>query len=327
MTIHLITGMPGAGKTLRTLQDVKLLSEKDDRQVFYSGITDLKLPWVEIEPEKWPECPKGAIIVIDECQRVFRTRASGSAVPKHVSELETHRHKGHDIFLITQHPMLIDGNVRRLVGKHFHVMRPFGLKKATVHEFQGVRENCDKSRKDSIKHMWAYPKEIYDYYKSAELHTVKRSIPAKILFIPVLIGLLIFCIYYSYNIIAGKKKIEAANAAASAPVEYRSTNSPGLPSTSKDHLTREQWIEQQTPRIPTLAYTAPVYDKLTEPVSVPAPQVCMQTASKGCKCYTNQATPLDVPQSMCENIVKNGVFIPFLQNGNQSNENSLRNET
>ncbi|AMC34250.1 zonular occludens toxin domain-containing protein [Janthinobacterium sp. B9-8] len=317
--ITLITGMPGAGKTLRTLQDVKLLSEKDNREVFYSGINDLKLPWVEIEPEKWPECPKGAIIVIDECQRVFRTRSSGSAVPKHVSELETHRHKGHDIFLITQHPMLVDGNVRRLVGKHFHVMRPCGLKRATIHEFQGVRENCDKSRKDSIKHVWSYPKEVYDYYKSAELHTVKRNIPAKILLIPVLLALVISCFYYSYNMIVGKSKADP-NISASSPASHFSLNTSSFTGGSKGELTREQWIEQQKPRIPTLAYTAPVYDKLTEPVSVPAPQVCMQTASKGCKCYTNQATPLDVPQSMCESIVKNGVFLSYLPSGNQGGE-------
>jgi len=50
--ITLITGLPGNGKTLYTISFVKALAEKENRPVFYSGITDLALDWTEIEPEK-----------------------------------------------------------------------------------------------------------------------------------------------------------------------------------------------------------------------------------------------------------------------------------
>jgi zona occludens toxin len=308
--INLVTGQPGAGKTLRTLHEVKALSEKDNRQVFYSGINDLKLPWIEIDPEKWFECPTGAIIVIDECQRIFRTRSNGSTVPKHVSELETHRHKGVDIYLVTQHPMLVDGNVRRLVGRHLHVLRAWGFQKAAVHEWQGIKENCDKSRADSVLHTWSYPKEVFDYYKSAELHTVKRRLPAKLIWLFVVMPVtLIFAAYYIYtNVVHKKSALPAVASSASMPAGYV----PYSPQAVDKKKTTAQWIEEQTPRVPTLAYTAPVYDKLTEPVSVPAPQACIKSASKGCSCFTDQGTPLYMPVELCENIVKSGVYLPFL---------------
>ena len=148
--ITLITGLPGAGKTLYALNYVKNLSEKDNRQVYFSGINDIKLPWIELDKgEEWHQAPTGSIVLIDECQRVFRPRGNGSAVPLHVSKLETHRHDGVDLVVITQHPMLADSNLRRLVGQHFHVVRAFGTKKATVHEFQEVKTDCDKNRSGS----------------------------------------------------------------------------------------------------------------------------------------------------------------------------------
>lgn len=319
MAINLITGQPGAGKTLRMLQEVKILSEAENRQVYYSGVADLKLPWIEIEADKWFECPVGSIIVIDEAQRVFRNRANGSAVPKHVSELETHRHHGFDIFMTTQQPRLIDSNVRALVGRHLHVMRAFGLQRANVHEWYGINENCAKSRKDSVLHKWSYPKDVFDYYKSAELHTVKKRLPAKLLWLLILPFVLVGAVYYFYNNVMYKKPHELSSvSSASAPAGYVPYNPP----VAERKKTTAQWIEEQTPRVPTLAYTAPIYDKLTEPVNVPAPQACIKSASKGCSCFTDQGTPLYMPQYLCENIVKNGVYLAYMGKKSQSIEKS-----
>ena len=102
--IHLITGLPGSGKSLYTLSKVKERADKENRPVFYHGIPELTLDWQQLESaDQWVECPKGAIIVIDECQSTFRPRATGAAVPRHVSQLETHRHDGHDLYLSLIH--------------------------------------------------------------------------------------------------------------------------------------------------------------------------------------------------------------------------------
>lgn len=319
--ITLITGQPGAGKTLHTLWKVKALAEKEGREVFYNGISDLKLPWAELEdPTKWHELPTGAIIVLDECQRTFRTRSNGSIVPEHVAQLETHRHKGFDLFLITQHPMIIDGNVRRLVGAHIHVMRRFGGSSAVLHEWNGVKEQCDKNRKDSQSKKWNYPKEVYDYYKSAELHTHKRKIPNAVIFlflVPFILAILGYFIYDFTRSQIEPDKSQNASAVVAMPAGYKLADGNG----KNKKLTTEEWLAEQQARIPGLPQTAPAYDDLTKPQQVPAPQACVESATS-CKCYTDQATPISMDVDMCKSIVKNGIYLPHISK--EPNDDELR---
>lgn len=323
--INLTTGLPGGGKTLHTLALVKSISEKENRPVFYSGIADLKLPWEEIDPEKWFECPKNSIVVIDECQRVFRPRTISKEVPKHVSMLETHRHLGIDIYLITQHPMLADSAIRRLVGKHLHVVRTFGTERATVHEWASVKDTCDKSagRADSIKHHWKYPKEVFDYYKSAEVHTVKRNIPMRfyiLMAIPVLLALAVF---YMWNFSEKQKKgIQVENSSAvksSMPSAQVSGNSNSKVSYKTALEDSKQYVFEQTARVEGLPQTAPKYDEITKPTLAPVPVGCLASKTK-CSCYSQQATPISMPENLCRDIVKNGYFQDFDVRGKQKEQ-------
>lgn len=209
--LSLFTGLPGNGKTLYTLWYVKQWVERENRErekegkelreVFYHGINNLMLPWTKIDPEKWMDCPPGAIIVIDEAQFVFEKKPNGSKLPEHYQKLAVHRHNGHDIVLITQNPSLVDNFIRKLVGKHLHVVRTFGMERAVVHEWMSVRESPEKpsNRKDSIQHKWGYPKEVYSYYKSAEQHTVKRNIPMKVWGFGLALIILAILVFYIYG--------------------------------------------------------------------------------------------------------------------------------
>ncbi|WP_148714029.1 zonular occludens toxin domain-containing protein [Chitinolyticbacter meiyuanensis] len=305
--ITLITGQPGAGKTLYTLWYVNQMAEKEGRQVYYSGISDLKLPWLELDKaEDWHKLPPGAIIVIDECQRVFRPRANGSQVPEHVSKCETHRHNGHDLFLITQGPRLLDGNVRPLVGRHVHVMRAFGMHAANLNEWAQVKLNCDTSRADAVKTKWGYPKEVFSYYKSAEMHTHKRRIPPRVFFLlllPFVLAGLIWTATKYLNRLQNPQAAEVAEGQA-MPAGY----TPQQTAMAKPELS---WIEKQQPRLDGLPHTAPAYDDLAKPQQIPAPQACV-TIGDRCKCYTNQATPIQMDDDLCRNIVANGIFLPHL---------------
>ena len=303
--IEQITGLPGSGKTLITLTRVKELSEKENRQVYYNGITDLKLPWIELDKgEDWHKVPPGSIVVIDEAQRVFRPRGTGAQVPDHVAKLETHRHNGIDLFLITQHPMLLDTNVRRLVGRHVHTVRAFGAKFATLHEWPQVKENCDKTRADSIEHKWFYPVKAFDWYKSAEVHTHKRRIPMRffvLLLIPFVLAALAYAFWQWQS--SSESRTKAA-IKKSTGIESRAAPG-GMPDMKRD------FIADHAPRVVGLAYTAPVYDKVTEPVRAPYPAACVEIPSKGCRCYTQQATRLDVPASLCKQIATTGFFMAW----------------
>lgn len=335
--IFLKTGLPGGGKTLHTIQQVmefKAAADKareadpsqPERTVYYFGIPELKIPnWIRIETmeelQKWYELPEFAIIVIDECQEIFRPRANGASVPLYISKFETHRHRTHDVFLITQHPMLIDQNIRRLAGNHMHVKRAFGSQSAVVHEWHSVKENCDKSTKDSIRHVWKYPKHIYGLYKSASGHTVKRNIPKKVIWLAILPLVLVGLVYLAFSSL-GKVTEKGKQAAGQLP----NASAPASLTTSQVQP-KLTWLEEQTPRIDGLPHTAPVYDELTKAQQVPDPRACVQMG-KTCKCYTNQATPINTPDDMCRQIVKNGIFLPHLppSGANTSDQEALKRQ-
>lgn len=318
--IELITGKPGAGKTLITLARLKGEAEKSSRPVYYSGITDCTLPWVNLDEgaqledgtivkgaENWHKLPAGAMIIIDEAQRVFRPRAVGSKVPEHVEMLETHRHKGHDIYVITQHPMLIDNNVRRLTGKHTHVVRAFGAKFATLHEWPQVNEQCDKNRADSIEKKWVYPTEVFSWYKSAEVHTHKSKIPFRLIFLVVIAPLLIGGLVWWFAGWYGKQKApELKKRIDEAGIVEDSARPIKTSETVREEST-EEYVKRFTPRIPTLPHTAPAYDEVMQVRSAPLIVGCL-TIRDECRCYTEQSTRVLTSDVVCRQWVKAGHF-------------------
>lgn len=333
--ITLSTGLPGNGKTLFMLWYIQAKAKKENREVYYHNVknlnTDAVGPWMEFDPENWMDLPHGSIILIDECQEVFPRKPNGAVLPGFYSELAKHRHKGFDIFLVTQHPTLIDNFVRRLVGQHFHSVRKFGLQRSTVYEWSACQPAPETvaSHKSAVVLKWKYPKEVFGWYKSAEVHTVKRSIPAKlvlaILFVFSVIGVGVF-VMHRYKHRYDKPEVAAASAGARPGAAGGVVGSaPGVvapagavPDPSADpvaDLKRYAW--EQTPRVTGLPQTAPKYDELTKPTRVPVPAMCVQIGTPGvghevrCKCYTQQATPMNVEFGMCMEFARNGVFRDF----------------
>lgn len=67
---------------------------------------------------------------------------------------------------------------------------------------------------------------------------------------------------------------------------------------------------QNTPRLQTLAMSAPKYDEVTKPKIAPIPAACIASKTK-CTCYTQQGTKLQTDDYFCRNIVENGFFLDF----------------
>jgi zona occludens toxin len=308
------------------LWSIKQKAEKEQREVYYHNIKDLTLPWHQFEAEKWMELPKGSIIVMDECQFVFAKKPNGSKLPEYYEQLATHRHRGFDIYLITQHPTLIDNFVRQLVGQHYHAVRKFGLARSTIYEWSSANpapQNLS-SQKSSISMKWAFPKEVYGYYKSAEVHTVKRAVPLKVILAVAFIVLFLVGAYWTFYRYQHRydKKPEDVQQASIVPAGAKGGGVPGVEAgaqkASFDSMAdAKHYVEMQTPRIDGLAYTAPKYDRITEPVRAPVPAACIQVGTprseKGitCKCYSQQGTPLDVGFNMCMGFARNGWFQDF----------------
>lgn len=318
MAIFLITGLPGHGKTLYALHLVHREYGRGDRPIYHNAIPGLTLPWQVLERgESWVDTPIGSVIVLDECQRVFPRRVSGAKVPPHVTELETHRHHGKDLYIITQHPRLIDTHVQSLVDTHIHVQRSFGLSRATIHRFPNICMTPERSRANSVRVQFTFPKEVFTWYKSSELHTVKRRIPARIyLFMsfPILIGMII---WYFVNWNEAKMKGGIDSPATKIVQPLVSVGAPSAPSIRPQ--TGEEYVRSFEPRIPGLAYTAPRYDQVVRVAAAPMPRLCVASSTR-CKCYTDQGTALDVPTDLCRKIAENGWFDETVQSAPIKNQ-------
>lgn len=316
--VTLVTGLPGNGKTLYTICMVKEWADRESRQVYYHGIDILDkeaLPWEEFQDAKtWHKLPAGAIILIDEAHKEFPVRPQGSKVPEHVEAIAELRHQGHNLVLITQHPMELDSAIRRRVGRHLHAVRRFGMQACALFEWSRCVENCDKTRKDAIRHEWAYKTSAYSWYKSAEIHTIKRKIPKKVFVLALAPLVLIFAIWYVYSIFTKQREPEQVSVVQSAT----SVNTP-----QKAADTAESWFQSHTPRVKGLEYTAPVYDTVTQPVRAPYPAACIASASK-CRCYTHQGTRLSTPDDVCRGIAAGGFFVAWDEGAGQDAASSSR---
>lgn len=177
----LITGTPGAGKSLHAVWEFarKVPGSTIEHQGgavarrLLSNVKDLLVEHERIGPEDlntWHTWAKpGDVILYDEVQEVWRPRGMGSKVPDCIAALETHRHLGVDIILVTQHPMLVDPNIRRLVNQHLHLRR---LSKGTamIYEWDHCA-NPGQVKTALQSKVWFHPKKAYALYKSAQLHT------------------------------------------------------------------------------------------------------------------------------------------------------------
>lgn len=315
--LHLITGANGAGKTLNTLKWVRELQLKENRPVCYNGRFDAVpggelASWKKIDIKDWQSEPDGTIFLVDECHNDFPLRPPSGTPPDYIRMLAEHRKRGFDFFLITQHPQNIDSFVRRLIGPpgwHRHLKRTFGVDMVSVLEWSAVNPNCEKdgSGKTATVTLTPFPKEVYSWYTSASLHTGKKKLPKAVWFLLVAAILVPLFGYYAFSLTYKNvtKHATAAEVKKPAPGEVQQVAaSPTLKATP------EQYIADRTPRIPQFAHTAPAYDEVTKPRQAPYPAACVQMG-KTCKCYTQQATLMQVSGAVCLQIVQQGFFMEW----------------
>lgn len=265
----LITGTPGAGKTLLAIsklllpmigQTVKVTADDgtvtEYPRVIYTNIKGLLIEhelveagaawegndragWTQAEGgnrkgwHNWHEWAKpGAILVVDEFQRVWPPRPNGAAVPPDISAMDTHRHMGVDFILITQNANNVDRHIIGLIGRHLHVRRVANMHAAIVYEW----DHCSRSllySKAVSKGPWKYDKKVFRIYHSADAHTkVPRKVPTLVWVVLIAMGIAAWKIPESVARIAGKGEehklrfaseteklgLKRSGSAASAPV-------------------------------------------------------------------------------------------------------------
>jgi zona occludens toxin len=327
--LYLVTGANGTGKTLLTLKHVKALADKEARPVCHNGRFE-PVPggpldgWKKIDAKDWQAEPDGTIFFLDEAHNDFPKRGNSEPVPEYVRMLAEHRRRGFDFFIITQHPMNLDAFVRRLIGNpgwHRHLKRVAGASLVSQIHWDAVNaapEKAGSSASGQVS-MVPYPKEVYAWYVSAQMHTAKVKIPravwvilAAIICVPVL-G------FVAWRTLMGNSALKLAQqSAAAAPGQAASAPAANRPPPERKPMTAAEYVQARTPRFDGLPYTAPAYDAVTAPVVAPYPAACVHRPAQGkaadrCDCYTQQATKLAVPAALCVQIASQGFFVDWHQ--------------
>lgn len=321
--LYLITGANGAGKTLNTLKWVRERSVKEGRPVCHNGrfepVEGGELStWKKIDFKDWQAEPDGTIFLIDECHNDLPLRPPSATPPEHIRMLAEHRRRGFDFYLVTQHPQNIDAFVRRLIGSpgwHRHLKRTFGGDLVSCIEWAAVNAQCEKngSGKTGTVSMVAFPKEVFGWYKSASLHTGKKKIPKTVWTLLALVIIIPLMLYFAgttlMDNVTGKARVEAA--AKATQVDSSSAAPAPVPAAARlDTSTVEHYLVQRVPRLPDFPHTAPIYDDTTKPQHAPYPAACVHMG-KTCKCYTQQATLMQVSGDVCKQIVAQGFFVDW----------------
>lgn len=317
--IYLFTGAPGSSKTLNVIKTICEDSTFKGRDIYYHRIKELKLPWISLddnEVKEWDTLPDGAVLVVDEAQYLMPVRDPRKPLPEWILKMSEHRHKGYDLIFMTQSPNLLDAGFRRFVGRHTHIERIFGLESAKWLTWEKCVTEVDDhfKRKEAVIKRVGFDKKYFGTYKSAEVHTHKRKIPAKV-FIPFIALFFLIALVIHFVNSWGDRIDTTIPESITAPMENIAgaikSNTVSVNSNSGS-LTVDQYIEAHTPRIPDVPWSAPVYDALTVPKTFPRPQ-CIRfnrgyDSPPVCKCYTQQATPLEISDRACNRYVDNGYF-------------------
>jgi zona occludens toxin len=315
----LVTGSPGDGKTSNELWDFLHSAQYKGRPKYCTPINgfDAKAHGVtQIDHIKdWQELPEGAAIFCDEVQDYCGTDL-GREPPEWVKQLARHRHHGYDFVCTTQSPMFLHPFARKLAKPHVHYIRPWNMK--------GVRYTWDtvqndpttKTAKAAGQRAMVTPNpEVFKLYTSTVLDTHKARPPYKtLLTLAVALAVVIGGAAFSYMRMQSMTHKEPEPVAAVQSEQIPAANKPAtILLDSSGEGSKPVWTEETIkPRMPGNLYSASVYDALTAPTDFPRVAACLSSEARGtCTCYTQQATPVDVPRGPCEVFVKAGAFDPW----------------
>lgn len=193
--IILVSGLPGAGKSLNAIKRYIAPALKAGRKV-WSNIDGLNLLRLSIyckqEPQKVEKllrieefstqkildtAERNSLLVIDEAQQIWGNRDYKTEENKQIlSWLQKHRHYGIDVVFLTQNIDQLDIGIRRLCGVHYRIIRltNVGLSSmAKVNVFPDAM-GSEQFRPLAVE-SWDIDKRIFTVYDSYEDASVSES--------------------------------------------------------------------------------------------------------------------------------------------------------
>ena len=331
--IVLVTGKPRIGKTAFVVDMIMHEEDYKDRKLF-CNINGLKLPhhqppeghsWEDMyEWLKWEE-NIGSLVVFDEVQDLYPKRYGNGKMPPNVSFLNVHGHYGIDMIFITQSPKIIDLNLKEVVNKHIHITanQMGGL---TRLEWNEAVTNTTSEAKRAVSSVHKINEEVFDYYKSAEVHSHNKKVrsrwwyvlvfgPIVVLFMLSIVGYMGWRTYQGFkakgNAQAQQQQQVQSASELSNPVAgiTQATQAATSPGGENANLTPEMFV-------PTLAErpeSKPLYNGVRQVRQFERVAACIDGGESGCACYTDQATKVrEVPEALCKQYALEGLpFNPY----------------
>ena len=350
MAIQLITGKPGSYKSAY-LMSVALDEMKKGRLVYFCNFRGLQAEKYQLNVlyhfNEWASVPDGSLVIIDEVQEFTRdvpTNAKTEELPDWLTLLEKHRHRGIDIFVVTQHPMFIHTHIRRLLEKHIHMQRVQGMPWSNKREWQQVcsdPENIDNAtiKKGCTTTIYRPNKKVFDYYESTVVDTHKFKVPRKLLTSLGMVGAALAFVFWIgapvfskyFNLTGDKEVVQQIADNPNAPNPNFSAENQLLVNISKCidqlNLTEEQCREMYDPQIMQARHEQLEQDTRNnmddvvvdyspsdpfKPINVQY-EVTAKPVFSGCTkfngkyyAYTQQGTRLDVDPSVCQRVIDDG---------------------
>lgn len=322
--IYVYTGSNGSGKTLNAIKFiVEELNPDGDRPVFYyspptqpigiaeAGVLDWQAAEVD-QIHRWYDLPEGSIIFVDEFRHVWPWRDHKTPPPETVDRLAEHRSKGFDFVLTAQKPSAqFDPAIQGFIEEHRHLVGIKGAQRSTHYIYEAFCSsplNPPKLQPPEVE-VVKFDKKYFSYYRSASLHTHKDRRSFKKLY---LFGAAVLAVPFLFWLAFSSldKMLPGDDTPPLEDLDYAANPfMPAALSQPSTYIAPDDYWTKQTPRVPGLPHTAPMYDSLTEPVSAPMPRGCiLHVKQDTCTCYTQQATKMQVPDEFCRSAVAHGWF-------------------
>ncbi len=229
MTIRLITGIPGSGKTLYAVSELKKELEKntnaDEPRAIYCDITGLKVNDIQAPPVDWRQTPSRSLLIYDEAQLRNEFKASrGSSPYEFIAELTIHRKSGHEIWFITQAPKRLHNDILDMVEIHHHLERPYGAKLASIYEYRGHEKNpssISAKERAQNKTLFNYDKSLFELYESSQVKDgIKFRLPRELtvwIVLAIIVG-----VFFYFQVTSDGTKRYVNSAMGNAPKESAS---------------------------------------------------------------------------------------------------------
>lgn len=355
--IYLVTGTPGTGKTAFVMDSVlknRFGLFKDENGNFrpmfsvnLEVIDKAQLPISPVRPEDFIAAPlhenfeEGSIIIVDEASEIYPVRAAATKLPPHIEGLNTLRHHGLTLIIITQAPTMIDIFVRNLVGKHWHIDRKqLGSR---FYEWNKCIVSPGKAYfQEAYSEAYKPNPKVFGLYQSATKHIkFKKSVSWHYKAIPFLILFIILSIYFGLNRLnkmGGEEQTASKQPAAIIdPKTGKPQNGEKQYFNDKDNSPQRPQVsllgtkaEDYTPRLIDHEETAPVYDGVRKVADFPIIQGCILSErgknAYSCNYYTQQGSVSPVSASYCVEYLNKRPFNPFRQPENNSKDDKKQSD-